>query len=111
MSAWVIALGLSAGYLINKNLTMKHKLEERMTTYQQNAQPATDGPPTAVIRDVQRNVPDADRFQDMNVQDLPPKDIKKLESARDAQAAEVRKFEMPSVPEIEGVWLPMRGVS
>ena len=25
MSAWVIALGLSAGYLINKNLTIKQR--------------------------------------------------------------------------------------
>ena len=33
MSAWVIALGLSAGYLINKNLQLTEKLDEQIKVH------------------------------------------------------------------------------
>ena len=58
MSAWVIALGLSAGYLVNKNLQMTERLEQQVKVHQEEAKPADPGPTSEAIRTVQRTVPD-----------------------------------------------------
>lgn len=108
MSAWVIALGLSAGYLINKNVTLKTRLQAVAQEANHGVGPATDGPPVQTIRKVQRTVPDADKYEEINRQDLKPKDQEKILEARSAKAQEVRQYEAPKLPEIEGVYL-MRG--
>ena len=105
MSAWVIALGLSAGYLINKNLTMTNRLMESVTKSNAAAAPAS-GLQSSTIRQVQRTVPDADKYQDMNLQDLPAKDVKQLTKNVEAAHQEVQEFEVPvQFPEIQGVYL------
>jgi hypothetical protein len=105
MSAWVIGLGLSAGYLINKNLQMSSRLEESMQEFQEAAQPADPGPPTSEIRQVQRTVPMADQYQDLNMQDLGRQEVKAITAAREGAAAAVQRYEAPVLPEIEGVYL------
>lgn len=104
MSAWVVALGLSAGYLINKNVQMRSRLHESMTKSNAAAHPATDGPPTAEIRKVQATVPIADRYQDMNLQDLSTKTAADLVARREAAHQEVAQYEQ-GLPQIEGVYL------
>lgn len=50
--AWLLALGVSAGYLINKNRTMQSMVETAVAKYNEDAivEPATDGVTTAEIR-------------------------------------------------------------
>ena len=104
MSAWIIALGLSAGFLINKNLKFQEKLNQQTKIHQEQAEPANPGPTTERIRKVQRTVPDADKYQDMNLQDLDRRDVQQITSAREKAHQEVAAFEA-GPPPIEGGWL------
>lgn len=105
MSAWIIALGLSAGYLINKNMQLTTRIEESVKTHHSAAKPATDGPPTETIREVQRSIPLADKYQDMNAQDLTRREMDRLAGLQEARHQEVAAYEAPSLPEISGVYL------
>ena len=104
MSVWLLGLGISAGYLINKNLSMHKKIDEMVMKYNDNAEPADPGPPTECIRAVQRRVPDSDRYEDINVTDLPVKDVQSLTEAREAHLSTASKYEQGPGP-IEGVYL------
>ena len=104
MSAWVIALGLSAGYLINKNLKMTERLEQQVKVVNEQSKPSTSGLESEEIRDVQRKVPDADKYADMNIQDLSRERVALLTSARESAHAQAVEFER-GPPPIEGVWL------
>ena len=112
MSAWVIALGLSAGYLINKQLHLTEKLDEQVRVHHERAKPANPGPTTEAIRDVQRTVPDADKYQDMNLQDISSERVKQLTTSRERAHQEVAAFEA-GPPPIQGVWLNLgdRGIA
>ena len=101
MSAWVIALGLSAGYLMNKQVQMGQRLDEKILDHHSRAAPANPGPPTAEIRRVQRQ---QCVEQDINVQELPAKDVKSIAAAQEAKHQEVAAFEAGPAP-IQGVWL------
>ena len=102
-SAWVLALGISAGYLINKNLQMGQAIEQTVKAAPK-AKPADPGPTTEAIRNVQRTVPAADRYQDMNVQDLTLKQMDGLREGQAAAAAKVAEWEAGCGP-IQGVYL------
>jgi len=104
MSAWLIALTLSAGYLVNKNLKITNRMDQSIKEYQSNAAPA-EGLQTETIRKVQRAVPLGDSLQDLNLQDLSRGDVKALSAERARAAAEVVAYESPTVPEIQGVYL------
>ena len=105
MSAWVIALALSAGYLVQKNFKMNSRLEEAVQEFQEGNR-GKEGE-TAAIRKVQRTVPDSEKFDSMNVQDLTRKEAQELGRARQAARDEVARFESPepTMPEIQGVYL------
>ena len=109
-SAWVLALGISAGYLINKNLQMGQAIEQ-VVKAAPTAKPATPGPSTEAIRNVQRTVPAADRYQDMNVQDLTKRQMDSLAEGQAGAAAKVAEWEAGPAP-IQGVYLNLsdRGV-
>lgn len=111
MSAWVVALGLSAGYLINKQLSIAQKLDESIKEVTTQKKPAEPGPSTEAIRDVQRTVPDADKFQDMNLQDLSAQRVQELGAERERAHREVAQFEA-GPPPVQGVYLNLsdRGV-
>ena len=104
MSAWIIALGLSAGYLINKKMQLTQRLEEQIHDKHSHAKPANPGPETSEIRNVQRRVPDSERYQDINVTELPPEEVKKLTGFREAAHQQVAAYEA-GPPPIHGVWL------
>ena len=104
MSAWVIALGLGAGYLINKNLQMEGRLQESVKAFNSAARPASPGPRSEEIRNVQRRVPDSERLQDINVQDLPREQVQRLASYREAARGDVEAWESGPEP-IQGVFL------
>ena len=103
MSAWVVALGLSAGYLINKQLQISQRLDESVQVFQSKAQPA-EGLGTEEIRQVQRTVPDAVKYQDINVSGLPPAEVRKLTEVQERAHQEVAAYES-GPPPIQGVWL------
>lgn len=106
MSAWVIALALSAGYLINRQLSVKQGLQERMAEFNSHAKPAKPGPETEEIRKVQATVPDAEKYLDINVSELPRAEVKKLTAAREAAHQEVAAYEAGPAP-FQGVYLNM----
>ncbi len=103
MSAWVIALGLGAGYLINKNLQIASRLETSVAEFEQAAKPA-EGLTSQEVRQVQRTVPIGDRYQDMNLQDLSSADAKALVQERERAHQEVQEYEAGPAP-IQGVYL------
>lgn len=106
MSAWLIALGLAAGYLMQKNVQVRSRLEAVTKQFHSEAQPESKGPSSEVIRTVQRTVPDSEKYQDMNVQDLNRKEVDHLVSEREAAAQEVVNYETAvRMAPIEGVYL------
>lgn len=104
MSAWILALGVSAGYLINKNFQMNARLKEGVKVFEESAKPADPGPESKEIRKVQRTVPDADKYESMNLQDLSREDVNYLQDARARDFNEVVAYES-GVPPIQGVYL------
>lgn len=102
--AWVLALGLSAGYLINKNMAMASRLQQSINAY--NAEAADDDPKLASseIRKVQATVPAADRFEAMNIQDLQDADVRTINSARESAKQAVADYEAGQGP-IRGIYL------
>lgn len=103
-SVWVVALGLAAGYLVNKNVVVTHRLEQAQKKFNSAAQPA-DPLASEEIRQVQRVVPQSDINEDLNVQDLSRADRRQLQKGRDEAAQAVVQYEAPSLPEIQGVYL------
>ena len=103
MSAWVIGLALAAGYLINKNVQVKSKLENAAAEYNSAAKPATDGVTSSELRSAWRNT-DFTRFGDMS-EDLSSSQKNALDQQVRDQNAAVEKYDAPSVPAIEGVLL------
>lgn len=112
--AWVIALGISAGYLISKNQQIHNRLDDAVTEFNEAAKPATDGPQTEEIRNVQATVPMADRYEDFNMQDLTTQQARALVDQRQRAAQQVISYENASgvLPPIQGVYLQFdnRGV-
>ncbi len=103
---WLIALGLAAGYLMQKNQNMMGVATQSHTTFNSTVAPAKPGPKTEEIRDVQRTLPAADRNEDLNMQDLTSKDAQTLRAKRDAAAQEVVLYENAfTTPPIQGVYL------
>lgn len=106
MSAWVLGLALAAGYLVNKNVTMQTRLEEKVHEFNQTSLPADPGPQTATIRAVQRTVPLEEKFQDVNLARLSTQRVQEIGDAADRALAQVEAYEQPtSYPEIQGVYL------
>ena len=107
MSVWMIALGLSAGYLINKKFQMEQLVDESVKEYVSHAKPAnsqSDWAETQEIRRVQRTVPDGVKFQDINVSELPPGEVKKLTALGETHHEQTALYEGGPGP-IQGVWL------
>ena len=104
MSAWVIALGLAAGYLMQKRMQVANRLEEATKQFNQAAEP--DTLPSEEIRAVQRAIPDSERFDALNMQDLTRQQVDELAAARQAAATKVVQYEnSQGLPPIEGVYL------
>ena len=104
MSAWLLALGLSAGYLMTKKVTMGQALDEQVKKQNESVEPERNGPSSEAIRNVQRTVPAADRYQDMNVQDLTKKEMDGLAAGQMQQRERVAEFEAGLQP-MQGVYL------
>ena len=103
---WVIGLGLSAGYLMSKKAQLTNQLEKAEKEFNEAAEPADDGLRSDEIREVQRRVPDSERYLDMNLQDLSRADVQQLAKARDEAAQGVVQYEAGvGVYPIEGVYL------
>ena len=105
MSLWTIGLGLSAGYLISKNMSMHTKLQDTITQFQEQAEEASPGPATSEIRGVQATVPPGDIYQDLNLQDLSGKEAQWHVDNVAAHKKEVMRYESSAPPPIEGVYL------
>ena len=115
MSAWVVGLALSAGYLINKNLHFKSKidkLEEATTKYNNAVEPASPGPTTKAIRKTQSDPTrtvgkSGGRYDDFNQENGTSRaEMNQVLAVQDSLAQEVQNYELPPrFPEIEGVML------
>ena len=91
MSAWVIALGLSAGYLINKNAAIKTQIETAAEKPHAAAKPATDGVTSAEVRSAYKSTQHV-TYGDMNT-DLPKQEMDQLAAGARRQAQEVSSFD------------------
>ena len=107
MSVAILTLGLAAGYLIQKNTTLFHQLEDSMTQHEagdRGVEQAT--PSTATIREIKRTVDPGLMTQDINVRDLPKTDVARYQGYQQTQAETVAAFDAPQGPaQIEGVYL------
>lgn len=102
-SVWVLALGLAAGYLVNKNAVVTQRLDQAQKKVNEAANP--DKLPSEEIRNVQRKVPDSVLKESMNIQDLPPSDVRALQEATRTAAQKVVEYESQMPPPIQGVYL------
>ena len=103
MSAWLVALGLGAGYLVNKNMIFRTQLENSVSEYQNAAEPATGGVTSAEVRKAHKRI-DHVLYGDYNAE-LPRKDVDAISKQQASAASAVQQFdsEQPSV--IQGVLL------
>ena len=106
MSAWLLALGLSAGYLMQKNQQVQSQLQQSIKEFNTREAAAAKYLTTEAIRGVQANLPDADKYQDMNIKDLPREDVNKLTEQHASSRVEVQNYESLSAPQqkIQGVY-------
>lgn len=103
MSAWVLGLALAAGYLINKNVQVKSRLENAATEYNSAANPATDGVTSSEVRTAWANT-EHTRYGDMS-EDLMPAQKVQLDQKVQAQRDAVEAYDAATVPPIQGVML------
>ena len=104
MSTWAVGLALSAAYLMQKKMRISNQMDESITEFQSAVKP-DPCLPTSEIRKVQRTVPASDRYQDMNMQDLDPRDADAIVKQRDRAQEEVVAYESQASPPIQGVYL------
>ena len=91
MSAWVIALGLAAGYLINKNMVISGRLDQAISEFNSAAKPSTSGVTSAEVRTAWKRT-DHVKYGDMN-SDLPRKEMDTLAAGEEKAAQEVQQFD------------------
>lgn len=103
MSAWVVGLALSAGYLINKNLKLQSVLESAQVKYNTAAQPAEKGVTTAEVRKAWANT-EYTRYGDMS-EKLSQAKKQELDQKVQAQQQQVQEYDAPQVPQIQGVMM------
>ena len=105
MSAWLIGLGLSAGYLINKNMTFRTQLENSVSEFQSASKPATGGVTSSEVRTALKRT-DHVKYGDMNT-DLPRNQMDQLHEQQQLAASQVEKFDVGVDPpaSIQGVLL------
>ena len=111
--AWVIALGLSAGYLINKQMQISQRVSESVKAYEHEralppmapTHPAGIIPTTSGIRKLQGTVEPAVVYDDINNTELNKTEVSKLLDARESAADEVERFETQPGYRVQGVLL------
>lgn len=101
MSAWVVLLGLGAGYLINKKMIMQGQLEESVNAYQNAAEPSDNGITTAEIRTSQKSLSSV-KYGDMNER-LPKSEMDQLLLQQKQAAEQVQAYDGAAA--IQGVML------
>lgn len=112
MSAWILGLALSAGYLINKNLQVTDRLEQATTKYQSAAKPADPGPTSKEIRTKQGDARYASgksggEYDDFNQGTGSSRaQMNEVVASQKAAAKKVEEYETQHRhPEIQGVML------
>ena len=106
MSAWVIGLGISIGYLLNKNHKLTSRIQDAVAGYENehSANGTTGGSTAAEIKQV-KNIPSSVSCADISAL-LNGGDVAKITSAQEAANASVLSFDNPgSAPVITGVML------
>ena len=104
MSAWVIGLGLAAGYLVNKNMVMKSQLEQSVANFNSAAKPATGGVTSKEVRSA-HNTTTYEVYGDMNT-DLSRGEMDTILKKQATAASEVERFDAgPSAPQVVGVMM------
>ena len=104
MSAWVVALGLAAGYLINKNMVIKGQLEQSVVEHNSAARPSASGVTSSEVRAAWKSL-DGVKYGDMNT-DLPKTQMDSIAASAMAAAGEVAQFDAAvHFPRIQGVLL------
>ena len=103
MSAWIIGLGVAAGYLVNKNLSIKSAVEQSAARYEGGAEGTTGGATSAEVRNAWKRT-DHVKYGDFNT-DLPKKQMDQLDAAAQRAASEVEQFDGSMHRPIQGVMM------
>ena len=103
MSAWVIALGLAAGYLMNKNTAIASRLDNSVSEFQGASKPATDGVTSQEVRNAYKRT-DHVTYGDFN-EELPKTEMNSVVAAQKRAADAVEAYDSAAVVQIEGVML------
>ena len=108
MSAWIIGLGVSIGYLLNKNSKMTSNIDNALAKYETalSANGTTGGTTSAEISQAKERPLSqlCSDFSDV----IPGSDMKAIQAAQDNDAAKVLGYDSAaSPPEIIGVMMQM----
>ena len=108
--AWVLGLGLAAGYLTNKRIHLTNALDEAQRENDVGTRPDSYLP-SQVIREQQRR-PNVDRYRDMNTQDLTHSEMESMARRGDRLVSEAAEYEGHGSIKITGEYFQMeRGES
>ena len=99
----MVVLALGAGYLINKNIQVRSRLEDSKAEYNSAAKPATGGATSREVRAAWANT-DFTRYGDMS-EDLTMNQKQLLDAKVAAQQQAVEQYDASEVPQIQGVLL------
>jgi hypothetical protein len=108
MSAWIIGLGVSIGYLLNKNSKMTSHIDNAVSRYEtaHSGSGTTGGTTSAEISAVKQHPLSqlCSDFSDV----ISGSEMKAIQGAQESEAANVRAYDSaPSPPEIIGVMMQM----
>ena len=106
MSAWVIGLGVAAGYLVNKNNKVTSRIDNAVASYENaHTDNGTTGGSTSAEIEYAKALPSSLKCSDINNL-ISGADLAAINSAQAKSATEVRAYDSaPSPPEIIGVML------
>lgn len=101
MATWVVALALSAGYLVNRKMALGAQVEKLADEHHKPLVESTDGVSSKEIRAVNRDL----RYVDNDDYDmrLPKEEVRALKAKQQAARAEVQQFD--GAAQIQGVFL------
>ena len=102
MATTLIALGLAAGYLINKRTHISEVIETQVAEYEHSAKPETTGATTGEIKQAYKRLDDV-RFGDFNEGFSLPQRDQIVRAAQDARMQVAEYEQSNSALRIEGV--------
>lgn len=103
MASWVVALALSAGYLINRKMAIADQVEKASDEFHRAKEASTDGLSSAEVRASHKTVTQQKDHSDFNVK-VPRADVREVKEKEAAASLRAEQFDGAST-QIQGVYL------